>query len=290
MAEVNAIETEANAEEALREKTDSTVYHRLQKEDEDKIYAFVRSKAEAIDKREKNSARMTALNEFEESLMKTSGNHQRPKTKGQKRLCFEHVPVLLNIAKASYLELLNEISKDPEGNRIKAGWATEQEARMCALCDMLTDDGRNHVLDTVRELASDEVRKLNLENSDLEKYEEIIQIKRTVTADELQPIDKVAVASFLRSFGSNDVSAKTKEMGVLENYYLRFIQFRFNVIGLSLLAHVAMASDISLHWLLGLDESTTLLAKNGRTETIMAYYCLLPDDRKNIVMEAVSHI
>ena len=84
--------------------------------------------------------------------------------------------------------------------------------------------------------------------------------------------------------------AKTKEMGVSEGYYLRFIQFRFNAIGLSLLAYVAAASDISLHWLLGLDESMTLLAKNGRTETIMAYFCLLPDDRKNIVMEAVSHI
>ena len=288
MAEV--IEINTKAEEPVKDKNDATVYHRLLKEDEDKIYAIIRAKAEAVDKSEKNCAQVTALKEFEESLLKTSGNHPRTKEKGQKRLCFEHIPVLLNIAHASYLELLNEISKDPDGNRIKAGWATEQETRMCALCDMLTEDSRNHVLDTIRELASDEVRKLNLENRNLDKYEEIIQIKRTVTADELQPVDKVAVASFLRSFGSHDVSAKTKEMGVSESYYLRFIQFRFNVIGLSLLAYVAKASDISLHWLLGLDESTTLLAKNGRTETIMAYFCLLPDDRKNIAMEAVSHI
>ena len=288
MAEV--IEINTKAEEPVKDKNDATVYHRLLKEDEDKIYAFIRAKAEAVDKSEKNCAQVTALKEFEESLLKTSGNHPRTKEKGQKRLCFEHIPVLLNIAHASYLELLNEISKDPDGNRIKAGWATEQETRMCALCDMLTEDSRNHVLDTIRELASDEVRKLNLENRNLDKYEEIIQIKRTVTADELQPVDKVAVASFLRSFGSHDVSAKTKKMGVSESYYLRFIQFRFNAIGLSLLAYVAAASDISLHWLLGLDESMTLLAKNGRTETIMAYFCLLPDDRKNIVMEAVSHI
>lgn len=288
MAEV--IEINKKAEEPLKDKNDATVYHRLLKEDEDKIYAFIRAKAEAVDKSEKNCAQVTALKEFEESLLKTSGNNPRTKEKGQKRLCFEHIPVLLNIAHASYLELLNEISKDPDGNRIKAGWATEQETRMCALCDMLTEDSRNHVLDTIRELASDEVRKLNLENRNLDKYEEIIQIKRTVTADELQPVDKVAVVSFLRSFGSHDVSAKTKEMGVSESYYLRFIQFRFNAIGLSLLAYVAKASDISLHWLLGLDESTTLLAKNGRTETIMAYFCLLPDDRKNIAMEAVSHI
>ena len=288
MAEV--IEINTKAEEPVKDKNDATVYHRLLKEDEDKIYAFIRAKAEAVDKSEKNCAQVTALKEFEESLLKTSGNHPRTKEKGQKRLCFEHIPVLLNIAHASYLELLNEISKDPDGNRIKAGWATEQETRMCALCDMLTEDSRNHVLDTIRELASDEVRKLNLENRNLDKYEEIIQIKRTVTADELQPVDKVAVVSFLRSFGSHDVSAKTKEMGVSESYYLRFIQFRFNVIGLSLLTYVAKASDISLHWLLGLDESTTLLAKNGRTETIMAYFCLLPDDRKNIAMEAVSHI
>ena len=253
MAEV--IEINTKAEEPVKDKNDATVYHRLLKEDEDKIYAFIRAKAEAVDKSEKNCAQVTALKEFEESLLKTSGNHPRTKEKGQKRLCFEHIPVLLNIAHASYLELLNEISKDPDGNRIKAGWATEQEARMCALCDMLTENGRNRVLDTVRELASEEVRKLNLENRNLDKYEEIIQIKRTVTADELQPV-----------------------------------QFRFNVIGLSLLAYVAKASDISLHWLLGLDESTTLLAKNGRTETIMAYFCLLPDDRKNIAMEAVSHI
>ena len=120
MAEV--IEINTKAEEPVKDKNDATVYHRLLKEDEDKIYAFIRAKAEAVDKSEKNCAQVTALKEFEESLLKTSGNHPRTKEKGQKRLCFEHIPVLLNIAHASYLELLNEISKDPDGNRIKAGW------------------------------------------------------------------------------------------------------------------------------------------------------------------------
>ena len=109
MSEVNEIITKA--EEPVRDKKDATVYHRLLKEDEDKISAFIRSRAEAIDKSENNSEQMTALNEFEEALMKTSGNNPRTKEKGQKRLCFEHSPVLLNIAKASYLELLDERAK-----------------------------------------------------------------------------------------------------------------------------------------------------------------------------------
>lgn len=271
-------------------ENDAVVYHRLLKEDEDKIYAFIRSRSEAADRKAGNSRQTKSLRDFEESLMKTSGDHLRPNIRGQKRLCYEHIPTLLDIAKTSYLELINEISVDPEGNRIEAGWATEQEARMCALCDLLAEKDRDYILDLVRELASEEVRKLNLENRKLPSYEEIVHESRSLTAPELQPIDKISIAGFLRSFGERGNEARTKEMGVSESYSNRFRKFRFNVIGLSLLAYAAIESDISLHWLLGLDESTALLAKNGRTETIMAYFCLLPDDRKNIVMEAISHI
>ena len=63
MSEVNEIITKA--EEPVRDKKDATVYHRLLKEDEDKIYAFIRAKAEAVDKSEKNCAHLTALKEFE---------------------------------------------------------------------------------------------------------------------------------------------------------------------------------------------------------------------------------
>ena len=73
MAEV--VEINTKAEEPVKDKNDATVYHRLLKEDEDKIYAFIRSRAEAIDKSENNSDQMTALNEFEEALMKTSVNN-----------------------------------------------------------------------------------------------------------------------------------------------------------------------------------------------------------------------
>jgi len=269
-------------------KENQTAYHRLSKEDEESIYEFARSAAKANDRRNGNSDCEKALESFEKSLRKKDYNGSTRYVK--RRLCYEDVPGLLAAAGTNYLELLNAISKDSDGNRIKVHWATDQEAKMCALCDLLTDEDRDRVLNLVRELASDEVRKLNLENRDLQNYEEIVQRTFSITADQMFHVNKIAIANYLRSFGEAEVLKKTEKMGIAQNYTRRFGKFMFNAIEISLLAYVAAESDISLHWLIGLDESTTLLAKNGRTETIMAYFCFLPDERKSIVMEVLSYI
>lgn len=277
------------APDPAADKADETVYRRLLSEDEEKIYSFIRAKIKAADEREGTGNHTKALVGFEKSLNRTRGDNLRPKTKGKKRLCYEHIPELINIAGISYLELINGISTDPDGNPFEARWATRQEAEMCALCDMLSEDKRDQVLNLVRELASDEVRKLNLENADQENTDGIIQRSRVITADEMQPVDKVTVANILRAFDESEIATRMKGMGDANAYTWRFRLFRFNLIRFSRLAHAAVESDISLHWLLGLDESTPLLAKYGRTETVMAYFCLLPVSRKNIVMEAMTH-
>ena len=270
------------------EKENQIVYHRLSKEDEESIYQFARAAAEANDRRNGNSNHVKALKAFEKKLKRTEIDSTSRYSK--KRLCYEHLPSLLTAVGSNYLELFNAISKDSEGNRIKVQWATEQEAKMCTLCDLLTDEDRERVLNLVRDLASDEVRKLNLEKEDLSKTEGAVQSTSSVPAEEMLPVNKVAIANYLRSFGEAEVLKKTEKMGIDQYYLRRFSRFAFNTIGISMMAYVAAESDISLHWLMGLDESTTLQAKHGRTETIMAYFCFLPDERKNIVMEVLSHI
>lgn len=270
------------------EKENQIVYHRLSKEDEESIFLFARAAAEANDIREGNSNHEKALKAFEKQLKRTEIDSLSRYSR--KRLCYEHLPSLLEAVGADWLEMFNAISKDTDGNKIKVKWATDQEAKMCVLCDLLTDEDRERVLTLVRDLASEEVRKLNLERGDLTKNTGSVQSSSSTSAEEMPPVDKVAIANYLRSFGEGDVLKKTEKMGIVPNYLRRFGRFTFNAIAISLLAYVAAESDISLHWLIGLDEGTTLLAKNGRTETIMAYFCFLPDERKSIVVEVLSHI
>jgi hypothetical protein len=51
---------------------------------------------------------------------------------------------------------------------------------------------------------------------------------------------------------------------------------------------MSISFDVSPHWLLGLDESQTVLAANGETETIMDLFCFLPEGRKQMILQAVQ--
>ena len=55
-----------------------------------------------------------------------------------------------------------------------------------------------------------------------------------------------------------------------------------------MIPYMSINFDVSPHWLLGLDESRTVLAGNGETEIIMDMFCFLPEERKQMILQAVQ--
>lgn len=243
-------------------------YHYLSKEDEALIYELVDStlKEAPGDSNQTRKDKENRRREFE--AFKKQWSTDRPTEKWMKRLCYESLPELLTISGLSYLDFLKHLSKDPDGNPFDIKWSSETEAKMCSYCDLLSPDHKEKVLAMIRRILPPA-----FENSDFES---------------MTPMNRLAQASFLRSYCIGETKKQSKELGVIDIYMQRFLPYSYSLMELSLISYMAFHFDVSPHWLLGLDESQTVLAANGNTEKIMDLFCFLPDERKQMICQAVQ--
>ena len=133
---------------------------------------------------------------------------------------------------------------------------------------MLSSDNRKQVLALIRSMLPDVFEDPEL--------------------DAETPLKKIMKANSVRSYCSVETARQISELGVDKQYRRRNIVYSYNALELNILPYIAVNFDVSLHWLLGLDESVTVLAGNGETESIMKLFCFLPEERKNIVYNAVA--
>lgn len=249
-----------------KEKTLS--YHRLSKEDEALIYELVDStlKENPKDNTQTRKGKEKHRREFDAFKQKLSAD--RFPSRGQRRLCYENLPELLKSTGLGYLDVLKYLSKDPDGNPVDIKWASETEATMCSYCDLLSPDRQEKVLAMIRRILAPV-----FENSDFES---------------MTPINRLTQASFLRSYSKVETKKQAKELGVTDIYMKRCLPYSYNLVELNLISYMAFNFDVSPHWLLGLDESHTVLAANGKTEKIMDLFCFLPHERKQMICQAVQ--
>lgn len=255
----------------MNTKEKETSLHRVSKEDEELIYHMIDSELSvapndnAQTRRDKERKREA----FEAFKLKiTPLLNDRPSPKGPKRLCYENLPELLDITGLNYLDLLKYVSKNPDGVVIKPRWASEVEAAMCSYCDMLSPDRREKVLALIRRILAPV-----FENSDFES---------------MTPTLRLFKANAIRSYCIAETKRQTKELGVYDIYRRRLVPYSFNAVELNMVSFMSISFDVSPHWLLGLDESQTVLAANGETETIMDLFCFLPEGRKQMILQAVQ--
>lgn len=245
--------------------------HRLSKSDEDAIYALVekRIKSQPGDnatERKDKERRQEALEQFRIKI--TPVYRGSPRAKGPLRLCYEHIPQLLEISGLTYLDIFKAIAKDPNGNPYTPRWATDDETQMCSYCDLLSTEQRIMAKELIRALLPDTFESLDEQH--------------------FSPVQKIAKANYMRTYCSNETARQAVELGVVKQYRRRNIPYSYNAIEFSLLPFMAENFDISLHWLLDLDEKHCVFAANGETESLMTLFCFLPDERKILVLKAVE--
>ena len=246
-------------------------YHRLSKEDEQEIYSLIdrtlqTNSGDNAQTRKDKESRQKSMDAFKQSI--TPVVNDKPRPRGPRRLCYENLPELLEITGLGYKDILISVSKDPEGKHVEPAWASEVEAAMCSYCDLLPTDRQDKVLMLIRRVLAPV-----FDNSDFQS---------------MTPILRLSKANAIRTYCTAETKRQTKELGVYDVYRRRYLPYSYNAVELNLVAYMSISFDVSPHWLLGLDESHTVLASSGKTESIMDLFCFLPEDRKQMILQAVQ--
>ena len=244
---------------------------RISKTNEQQIYQLINSKlspapgdnAQARKEKDRMRRELEAFMQNRTTVLNNKG-----RSHGPKRLCYEDLPDLLKISGLSYLDLLKFVSRDPDGAYVEPKWATDTEAVMCSYCDILSPDRQEKVLEMVRRILAPGFQSDEFES--------------------MSPLVRLTKAHYLRNNYIGEMKRQIKDLGVNKIYIRRYQPYSYNAVDLSLISYFALNFDASPHWLLGLDESHTVLAGSGMTEKIMDLFCFLPEDRKQMLCQAVQ--
>ncbi len=311
----------------MSKNTEKLEYHRLSTEDEQAIKDWIVTAMTIQDNddaetRQKKLKIESGYKDFM-AILKTTLKGTRRKN-GARRICYEELPELSRLTGIPYIEFLyattnrpyddraaNQIAdpekpgrkrgrppkKKPEGtdeeqkakakqksasdgpspkDKLKSltleerrpGWSSELEQKMCTFCATLNQKDRDKVEALIKNM--------------LPPYYTDPQLKQ------FTPVQKIAYINQNRSYSVRSASAQVFAIGIEEQFTRRRMKYTYNVIELNILPYVAKVLDIPIHWLLNLDESTTVLAPDGNMETIMDLFCFLPDDRKRMVYRGVE--
>ena len=89
----------------------------------------------------------------------------------------------------------------------------------------------------------------------------------------------------IREKSAGEAWSKIKDDPMLKNMcvYRHIPDRSINFLPFSKYSKVVQDLDVSYHWILNLDETVCILAKNGDTEMIMDAFCVLPDHWKKVV-------
>ena len=126
--------------------------------------------------------------------------------------------------------------------------------------------------------------------------EKVLEMVRRILAPSFQskefermsPLVRLTKANSLRNNSAAETIRQSMDLGVKKIYIRRYHPTGYNAVNLSLISYFAINFDASLHWLLGLDNTHTVLAASGKTEEIMDLFCFLPEDRKQMLCLAVQ--
>ena len=255
----------------MASETEQTALHRISKDDEEIIYQLIKTKLRIGpgDNAATKKAKEKRKANFDSFLLRiTPLNREKPRAKGPRRLCYEDIDEIVEISGISYLDLLKALSKDPDGKRIEPQWATETEASMCSYCDLLSEAQQDQVLALIRRVLAPA-----FESEELNSMSSILRLSK---------------ANSIRSYCTNEMTRQTRDLGVNDIYRRRYLPYSFNALELNMISYMAFSFDVSPHWLMGLDDSKTVLAQSGKTEKIMDLFCFLPEERKESLLRAVE--
>ena len=249
--------------------------HRIAKADEEKVWDEVNQILEGtpnmteLQKRELKYKR-DKVQEFKMKYAKRiSERLKNPTTIQMHRLYWENLPDLMKIVGINYRRLLEVVATDEDGNSYPIKWPSPDLELLCFICDKILDaDARRILLDLVKSSAPMWIREL-------------------VESDRA-PLNKLFDYTKIVEELRGETRLIAKQAGLEKEYIAKTAKNKETILAHSQIPLLADHFDVSVHYLLGLDENTTVLAENGTTEMIIDYYRLLEQNQRNALLTALE--
>ena len=249
--------------------------HRIAKADEEKVWDEVNQILEGtpnmteLQKRELKYKR-DKVQEFKMKYAKRiSERLKNPTTIQMHRLYWENLPDLMKIVGINYRRLLEVVATDEDGNSYPIKWPSPDLELLCFICDKILDaDARRILLDLVKSSAPMWIREL-------------------VESDRA-PLNKLFDYTKIVEELRGETRLIAKQAGLEKEYIAKTAKNNETILAHSQIPLLADSFGVSVHYLLGLDENTTVLAENGTTEMIIDYYRLLEENQRKSFIEALE--
>lgn len=187
-------------------------------------------------------------------LRKMTGTFEKKSRRRISYLGWEDIPEYCCVTGLDFREILRLTNIE------EVAWAKDIEREMALVCDAASDKTRKMILGLCLAVLPVKLREIWCKDDYV--------TKRAVEASLIREEKRYETWANLKD--STTYRKSPKQIG--ENR----IPLRLRDV-----AFYASSFDVSPHWLLGLDESTCILAKNGQTEMIMDVFCLLPEAEKS---------
>ena len=249
--------------------------HRIAKADEEKVWAEVDRILEEtpdmteLQKRELKYKRDKVQSFKKKFSKRVSERVKNPSTIQVHRLYWENLPELMKIVGINYRRLLEVVATDEDGNSYPIKWPNEELELLCYICDKILDaDARRALLDLVKSSAPMWIREL-------------------VESDRA-PLNKLFDYTKIVEELRGETRLIAKQAGLEKEYIAKTAKNKETILAHSQIPLLADHFDVSVHYLLGLDENTTVLAENGTTEMIIDYYRLLEQNQRNALLTALE--
>ena len=245
-----------------KNKHTTTRSPRIPLEDEKRLYrAIDEALSEAPRDSKKNKAKKAERRANLESFWKRTWSLNR-EDKRARRLTYETLPEVLDIVGMSYRDFFEIITTEEGQKRGVLSWPTEIEAKMCDVCDKLTEEER---LCVYRCIVDDITPKAVL----------------TMCPDDAAPITRAFTPFRIFSDAQKDFSQKAKELGVATAYSMytrtpKQSNDKERALAMHDMPKVSVGLNVSLHYILNPEKGRCVLAEHYTTELIMDYFCFLP--------------
>ena len=172
-----------------------------------------------------------------------------------------------------YVAVLDGSAKE---KRALLSWQDGVISNMAELLDGLTETQRLEVVELIKSSVSPYKRNINL------KEYKAMPGARLFHHLEIQVLDQEDVRAGFEPEGTlyGDTERRLSSMRVAD--------LNRNLVDITVLPFLAKKYGVSLHFLLGFDESVPVIAKYGLTEKAMDYFCLMKKDEQEALYHALS--
>ena len=176
---------------------------------------------------------------------------------------------LMSVFDLTFKDILEAVCGTESDKPFRLTWATREQERMCRLCDgYLSKSGRERLLTFIIGITSPAFR-------------DTVKLKEA-------PVRKLFRFKTWNESRRGDSRDMMKELGMEREFLERFSLHSQSVLTFEQIVDLARIFKVSIHWMLCLDQDEVVLAKNGSTELIMDYFCLLPEEIQCCILKGLE--